>query len=146
MHSIDQTRRGRGTLRRSSLAPMLPLGLLLFLAIAALTVSRTVFPLFALLFVTLYFAARRSGRAAAWRPGLLAAGMPVDGLSASPPNGIDREKELLQALQRHGEITATRVALETSLSVSEAEEMLSGLASDGHVQIGAKEGRLAYAL
>jgi DNA-binding IclR family transcriptional regulator len=63
-----------------------------------------------------------------------------------PPNKISKEKELLEALVRHGEITAARAALETSLSVAEAEEMLSGLASNGHVRLSATDGRLAYAL
>jgi len=63
-----------------------------------------------------------------------------------PPNGIDKEKELLQVLKQHDEITATRAALETSLSVAEAEEMLSRLANNGHLRVSANEGRLVYAL
>jgi DNA-binding IclR family transcriptional regulator len=62
------------------------------------------------------------------------------------PSGISKEKELLQALERHGEITAVQAALETSLSVAEAEELLSGLANEGHVRVSANGGRLAYAL
>jgi predicted ArsR family transcriptional regulator len=62
------------------------------------------------------------------------------------PSGISKEKELLEALERHGEITAARAALETSLSVTEAEEMLSDLANNGHVRVSASEGRLSYAL
>ena len=57
-----------------------------------------------------------------------------------------KEKELLEALARHGELTAAKAALETSLSVSEADRMLSGLAKDGHVEVRAREGRLGYAL
>jgi hypothetical protein len=57
-----------------------------------------------------------------------------------------REKELLAALARHGELTPTRAALETSLGVAEADRMLSGLAQDGHVEVRAREGRLGYAL
>jgi hypothetical protein len=57
-----------------------------------------------------------------------------------------REKELLEALERHGELTAARAALETSLSVAEADRMLSGLAKDGHIEVRAHEGRLTYAL
>ncbi len=57
-----------------------------------------------------------------------------------------KEKELLGALARHGEITAARAALETSLSVSEADRMLSELAKEGHVEVRAREGRLGYAL
>jgi hypothetical protein len=57
-----------------------------------------------------------------------------------------KEKELLEALAQHGEITAARAALETSLSVSEADRMLSELAKAGHVEVRAREGRLGYAL
>jgi hypothetical protein len=57
-----------------------------------------------------------------------------------------KEKELLEALARNGEITAAFAALETSLSVSEADRMLSELAKEGHVEVRAREGRLAYAL
>ncbi len=61
-------------------------------------------------------------------------------------DGDLKEKELLGALARHGEITAARAALETTLSVSEADRMLSELANRGHVEVRAREGRLAYAL
>ncbi len=61
-------------------------------------------------------------------------------------DGDLKEKELLGALDRHGELTAARAALETSLSVSEADRMLSELAKKGHVEVRAREGRLGYAL
>ena len=57
-----------------------------------------------------------------------------------------KEKELLEALARHGELTPARAALETSLGVAEADRMLSGLAKDGHIELRAREGRLEYAL
>jgi hypothetical protein len=57
-----------------------------------------------------------------------------------------QEKDLLGALARHGELTPARAALETSLSVAEADRMLSGLARDGHIEVHAREGRLGYAL
>ena len=57
-----------------------------------------------------------------------------------------KEKELLEALARHGELTPARAALETSLGVAEADRMLSGLAKDGHIEVRAREGRLWYAL
>ena len=57
-----------------------------------------------------------------------------------------KEKELLEALARHGELTPARAALETTLSVSEADRMLSALAKDGHIEVRAREGRLGYAL
>ena len=79
--------------------------------------------------------------------GVAARGMA--GLLAARPRRVsegDKEKELLKALARHGEITAARAALETTLSVSEADRMLSGLAKDGHIEVRAREGRLGYAL
>ncbi len=57
-----------------------------------------------------------------------------------------KEKELLVALARRGELTPAGAALETSLSVAEADKMLSELAKDGHVEVRAREGRLGYAL
>ena len=57
-----------------------------------------------------------------------------------------KERELLEALARHGEISPALAALETSLTVEEATRMLSDLASSGHVEVRAREGRLGYAL
>ena len=57
-----------------------------------------------------------------------------------------KERQLLQALERCGELSPARAALETTLSVSEADRILSGLAKDGHVEVRAREGRLGYAL
>jgi hypothetical protein len=70
----------------------------------------------------------------------------VEARSRRPLDEERKEKELLEALAQHGEITAAKVALETSLSVSEADRMLSELAKDGHVEVRAREGRLGYAL
>ena len=70
----------------------------------------------------------------------------VEGRSERPLDKDLKEKELLKALAQHGEITAAKAALETSLSVSEADRMLSELAKDGHVEVRAREGRLGYAL
>jgi hypothetical protein len=80
--------------------------------------------------------------------GLAAGGVAglVEARSRRPLDEERKEKELLEALARHGEITAARAALETSLSVSEADRMLSELAKDGHVEVRAREGRLGYAL
>ncbi len=63
-----------------------------------------------------------------------------------PVEGEHKERELLEALARHGEITAARAALETTLSVAEADRMLSELAKNGHIEVRAREGRLGYAL
>jgi hypothetical protein len=52
--------------------------------------------------------------------------------------------------ERTGRVTEQeskeRELLETSLSVAEADRMLSDLAESGHVEVRAHEGRLAYAL
>ena len=57
-----------------------------------------------------------------------------------------KERQLLQALERCGELSPAKAALETTLSVSEADRMLSELAKDGHVEVRAREGRLGYSL
>jgi hypothetical protein len=57
-----------------------------------------------------------------------------------------KERELLGALARRGELSPALAALETSLSVTEADKMLSDLAESGHVEVRAHDGRLAYAL
>ena len=57
-----------------------------------------------------------------------------------------KERELLEALARRGELSPALAALETSLSVAEADRMLSDLAESGHVEVRAHEGRLGYAL
>lgn len=82
--------------------------------------------------------------AGVWRPSAAATTTTVR--QALPADGIDQEKELLGTMERRGEITAARVALETSLSVAAAEEMLSGFASAGHLRVGVQEGRLVYSL
>ena len=144
MRSIDPE--VRGPIRRPFSAPLLPLGLVLLLVLAALASSHAVFPFFPLLLVALFFAARGSGRIGAWRGDTNAVRMPVGDPPALPSGGIGKEKELLRVLESHGEITAARAALETSLGVAEAEEVLSGLANEGHVRVVARGGTLAYAL
>jgi hypothetical protein len=57
-----------------------------------------------------------------------------------------REKELLEAIRRRGEITAAEAALETSLSVEEADRMLSRMAVGGHLQVTVDGARIAYSL
>lgn len=56
------------------------------------------------------------------------------------------ERQLLEAIERHGEITPVRAALETSLTVAEADRMLSNLAQGGHLEVRVKEGKLLYGL
>ena len=147
MHPIDRTGWGRGALRRPFPVPLVPLIILLFLAAATLASQPAVFPLFPILVVALFLGGRGFGQLGDRRAGRPAAAAgAVDDLPALPSGGIAKERELLLALERHGEITAARAALETSLGVAAAEEMLSELANDGHVRVAAREGTLAYAL
>ena len=57
-----------------------------------------------------------------------------------------KEKELLEALGRRGALTVAGAALETSLTVGEADRVLSALAAKGHVEVGVERGRLLYSL
>ena len=63
-----------------------------------------------------------------------------------PPSGNGKERELLRALHERGELTSAQAAMETSLTVSEADEMLKGLAEGGHLEVRARGGGLFYAL
>jgi hypothetical protein len=144
MHSIERTGWGRGAIRRPFPAPLVALGILLFLAAATLASQPAVFPLFPIFLVAaLFLVGRGFGRVGGWRAASAGA---VDDRPALQSSGTGKERELLLALERHGEITAARAALETSLGVAAAEEMLSELANDGHVRVNAREGTLAYAL
>lgn len=58
----------------------------------------------------------------------------------------EKERELLGALRRHGEITPTQAVLETSLTVVEAEAMLKELAKGGHLDVRVRGGGIFYAL
>ena len=55
------------------------------------------------------------------------------------------ERELLGALRDHGELTPARAAIETSLSVSEADEKLKELAEGGYLEVRVRGGGLFYA-
>jgi hypothetical protein len=67
--------------------------------------------------------------------------------SAGPSDAdVIKEKELLEALFRRGKLTAVEAALETSLSVEEADRMLEALAVRGHLEVTVEHGRLVYAL
>ena len=60
-----------------------------------------------------------------------------------------QEKELLRALRairRRGQLTVAGVALETPLSVEQANRMLSELAGQGHLEVRVERGRLLYSL
>ena len=110
--------------------------LLLFFGLAVLTPFHF-FPFFPLVWVFPFLAMR-----AMWMTSARSRHV----LSRETPAVPGKEQELLEALERRGEITAARAALETSLSVAEADERLSRLAENGHVQVHAREGSLAYSL
>ncbi|QIN83973.1 hypothetical protein GBA63_15940 [Rubrobacter tropicus] len=102
-----------------------------FLALASAGPYFPFVPLIPLFFV-LFFLTPRGGR--------------PQGAPEVRPARDGGEKELLRALERNEEITAARAALETTLSVAEAEKMLTKLAAGGHVEVRAREGHLTYAL
>jgi len=64
----------------------------------------------------------------------------------SPATKAAEEKELLEAIRRRGKLTVAGTALETSLTVEEADRMLSGLAAKGHLKVTVERGRLLYSL
>lgn len=77
--------------------------------------------------------------------------MKTGGETAGTPPGVfgtgaDRRREILQAVRRHGRLTVAGIALQTSLSVKQANETLSGLAGEGRVEIQMERGRLLYSL
>lgn len=69
-----------------------------------------------------------------------------NGDAAEHPVANGKERELLEALRELGELTPARAAMETSLTVSEADEMLKGLVEGGHLEVRVRGGGLFYAL
>ena len=67
-------------------------------------------------------------------------------ITGAPATEGAKEKELLEALRRRGTLTVAGVALETSLTVEEADRMLSALAAKGHLEVSVAHGRLRYSL
>lgn len=63
----------------------------------------------------------------------------------TPPR-LGGEKQLLMALRDLGGITPVEAALETSLSVDEAEEILTRLADRGHLCLESRGDALVYVL
>ena len=62
------------------------------------------------------------------------------------PGAREKEKELLGALEEHGELTPATAAMRTSLTVDEASKMLEELARKGHLEMHVEEDIVAYAL
>jgi hypothetical protein len=68
------------------------------------------------------------------------AGLPIDPSEAER----SKEQELLEALGRRGKLTAVEAALESELSVEEANRILEELAFAGHLEVTVEDGRLLY--
>ena len=63
------------------------------------------------------------------------------------PQPANKERELLSAIRTNGgSITPAEAAMETSLTVREADGMLSELAGGGHLAVESRDGALFYAL
>ncbi len=63
------------------------------------------------------------------------------------PRPDSKERELLSAIRDNGgSITPAEAAMETSLTVREADGMLSELAGAGHLAVESRDGALFYAL
>jgi hypothetical protein len=60
--------------------------------------------------------------------------------------GDNKERELLGALRQRGELTSAEAAIETSLTVAEADRMLKELAEGGHLDVRVRGGGLSYSL
>lgn len=137
------TREGRGALEARRPFGRFPLGfapVLIVLGSLALASSGPYFPLVLLLLVLVLLLAPGI------RGSVAAGGLAPRGALEARLTPEGKEKELLRALERLEEITAARAALETPLSIAEAEGMLATLASAGHVEVRARDGTLAYAL
>jgi hypothetical protein len=83
--------------------------------------------------------------------GLLVRGLASTSAHPSKPRapGVtkdDEERELLEALRKHRELSPVLAATETSLSVARADAMLRGLAEGGHLEARVRGGGLSYAL
>lgn len=71
----------------------------------------------------------------------------VEQHSTLAPSHPDRkERELLEALGHKGELTPAAAAMKTSLTVSEADRILSELAQNGYLQVRADGGMLCFSL
>jgi hypothetical protein len=69
------------------------------------------------------------GRIRLVHQGVGQAGLPFAPRADPSQADVIKEKELLEALDRRGKLTAVEAALESSLSVEEAERMLEALAA-----------------
>jgi hypothetical protein len=78
--------------------------------------------------------------------GLASSSVNPAGPRASRVTEDDEERELLEALRKHRELSPVLAATETSLSVARADAMLRGLAEGGHLEARVRGGGISYAL
>jgi len=69
-----------------------------------------------------------------------------EGRTGLPSGASGGERELLEALRERGELTPAEAAMDTSLSVAEADRMLQELAEGGHLEVRVRGGGLFYSL
>lgn len=62
---------------------------------------------------------------------------------SEPPPGNAKERELLSTLREHEEVTPAGAAMETSLTVEEADGMLKNLAAKGHLDVRVRGGGIS---
>ncbi|HZY64974.1 MAG TPA: hypothetical protein VFE21_03745 [Rubrobacteraceae bacterium] len=83
-------------------------------------------------------------------PGRQCLGVGVSRLSKQRqalPEPVSKERELLSAIRDNGgSITPAEAAMETSLTVREADQRLSELAGGGHLQVESQGASLYYSL
>lgn len=73
----------------------------------------------------------------------------VAGLVETRPEPLPKnakERELLGVLREHEEVTPTGAAMETSLTVEEADNMLKELATKGHLDVRVRGSGIFYGL
>ena len=79
--------------------------------------------------------------------GALGVSRPQQQRRGSVSSGHGTERELLSAIRNNaGSITPAEAAMETSLTVREADKMLSELAGGGHLAVESRGGALFYSL
>ena len=54
------------------------------------------------------------------------------------------ELQILEALERHGELSPAKAAIKTALAIDEADQLLSNLAQRGHLEVRVQDGKLFY--
>jgi hypothetical protein len=69
-----------------------------------------------------------------------------EGRTELPSAASGGERELLEALRDRGELTPAEAAMDTSLTVAEADRMLKELAEGGHLAVRVRGGGLFYSL